>query len=268
MPLPATGSDRGSVRPPRPVYIVTGASRGIGSALTGLLLDRGEDVIGVARREPAGVAMSVPHYSHLSLDLGAPIDADALSPLWEWIESARPVVMVLNAGCNVADISENGLDLPAFADILMLNVVNQLRLAGLLQSRLRPASLQVALISSYAAFKGGQANFGYVVSKAIAYELARLQAVMHAPVGVRLQAMVFGAVATDMLKTAPSASKIYSYAVGRWLHRFMTWTPEQAAGALLRHLDSRRAFCFAPGYLAPVAYAMRWAREIRTALLG
>ena len=256
------------MRLPCPAYIVTGTSRGIGSALAGLLLGRGEDVIGIARHAPASGVMSEPRYSHLLLDLGAPIDADVLSPLWERIESRRPVVMVLNAGSNVTDTLGTGLNLSAFADILMLNVVNQLRLAGLVQERLRPASLQVTLISSYAAFKGGRANFGYLVSKTIAYELARLQRLMQVPAGVRFQAMIFGAVATDMLKTSPSTSRIYSYAIGRLLHRFMTQTPGQAAVALLRHLDSRRSFCFVPGYLAPVAYAMRWGREIRTALFG
>jgi benzil reductase ((S)-benzoin forming) len=101
-----------------PLAIVTGASSGIGEALTRQLLDRGWRVIGIARR--AGVVHS-PGYAHVQLDL------ENVTGLREALDAkVRPLIPV-------GEISRLGLVNNA-ALVALLGQVDQLDPTGMLQA--------------------------------------------------------------------------------------------------------------------------------------
>ena len=104
--------------PNRRLAIVTGTSSGIGERVARQLLQRGWEVIGIARR---AVAMDTPGYAHCSLDLA---DVARLTPGLE-----------KQLGSRVRDRSLTRLALVNnAADVALLGQVDQLEPAGMLQA--------------------------------------------------------------------------------------------------------------------------------------
>jgi benzil reductase ((S)-benzoin forming) len=98
--------------------IVTGTSSGIGEKVAQQLLERGWEVIGIARR---GSGLSAPSYSHCSLDLGK-VDRLIASLETQVASRVRDRALTRLALVNNA------------ADVALLGQVDQLEPAGMLQA--------------------------------------------------------------------------------------------------------------------------------------
>ena len=104
--------------PDRRLAIITGTSSGIGEKVARQLLQRGWDVIGIARR---AVDMDAPGYAHCSLDLA---DVARLTPSLETQVGAR----LRDGGVTRVALVNNA------ADVALLGQVDQLEPAGMLQA--------------------------------------------------------------------------------------------------------------------------------------
>ena len=104
--------------PDRRLAIITGTSSGIGEKVARQLLQRGWDVIGIARR---AVDMDAPGYAHCSLDLA---DVARLTPSLETQVGGR----LRDGGVTRVALVNNA------ADVALLGQVDQLEPAGMLQA--------------------------------------------------------------------------------------------------------------------------------------
>jgi benzil reductase ((S)-benzoin forming) len=104
--------------PDRRLAIVTGTSSGIGEEVARQLLQRGWEVIGIARR---AVAMDIPGYAHSTLDLA---DVTRLTQALEKEIGSR----LRDAGLGRLALVNNA------ADVALLGQVDQLEPAGMLQA--------------------------------------------------------------------------------------------------------------------------------------
>jgi benzil reductase ((S)-benzoin forming) len=148
--------------------VVTGTSRGIGAALSALLIERGWEVVGIARH-PAPI--DHPKYRHLLLDLG---DAAALAETIERQLGAvvtdtrwRRVALVNNAAASGVLGPVETID-PV--DLLHLSAVNWIAptwLIGFVLRRSRPdVALRIVNVSSGAAVQAFPGLADYCGSKA------------------------------------------------------------------------------------------------------
>src|SRR5215210_6700929 len=104
--------------PDRRIAIVTGTSSGIGEKVAQQLLQRGWEVIGIARR---AAAIDTPGYAHCALDLG---DVAGLTARLD-----KQVASRIRAG----DLTRLALVNNA-ADVALLGQVDQLDPTGMLQA--------------------------------------------------------------------------------------------------------------------------------------
>jgi benzil reductase ((S)-benzoin forming) len=148
--------------------LVTGTTRGIGAAVAAQLLDRGWEVVGVARH-----AAPIEHarYRHITLDLAQPA---ALEPAIErelgpvlrdpkW----RRVALVNNAAAGGALGPVEKIDPVEHARVAAINVVAATWLIGLvLRCTHRDAALRIVDVSSGAAVRAFPGLADYCGSKA------------------------------------------------------------------------------------------------------
>lgn len=144
--------------------VVTGASRGFGSAIAAALVDQGHRVVGVAR---TGEALA-----DLRRDLGArfvPVVADATDAetARTVIAQHRPALLVLNAGATPATGPVHEQSWESFSrnwNVDTQHAFHWIRAA--LRLPLAPDSLVVAM-SSGAALRGSPLSGGYAGAKAM-----------------------------------------------------------------------------------------------------
>lgn len=230
--------------------LVTGTSSGIGLAVAKQLVERGWQVMGVARRTPQ---LQSANYQHLALDLADAGEASAVigrelgrllaERAWE------RVGLVNNAAVAPAGRTRN-LDAVELANAFTLNVAMPLWLIGLVVKR-RPsqAQLRVANISSGAAHRGVAGLAAYCASKA-ALHMAGLAVAAEEEPGLAIYSYQPGVVDTDMQRAArempldqfPSGSMFRQYhAEGRLA------APELPAADVVKFLESERAERFVEG---------------------
>lgn len=101
------------------IYIITGTSSGIGSALATLYLDKGHQVIGISRRNH----ITHPNFTFVSCDLSSKQDLHELS-LSKYISKENyPIRLINNAGI-IGDIRRlDKLSLTHYTDMAMVNIV-------------------------------------------------------------------------------------------------------------------------------------------------
>jgi 2-deoxy-D-gluconate 3-dehydrogenase len=187
---------------PSEVALVTGASRGIGRAIAVDLARRGYDLALVQRgaaEETVAEIEALGRRAHVErVDLaGAEAAAAAVDAAAEAL--GRLDVLVANAG-----IAERGpaleADLAAFRHVLEVNVVSAFAVS---QAAARIFVAQggggrIVHIASVVSFQGGINVVSYAVSKGGIAQLTRALANEWAPLGIRVNAVAPGYVATDL----------------------------------------------------------------------
>lgn len=149
-------------------YLITGVSSGIGRALTKKLINNGNMVWGIARREK------------LLRSLKKEIDSkkftytmgdQAKNRIWQSLlkqfkrRKFNPDVVIFNAAISENDLKD-GINISALEDIMEINFLGIMRGINILLPFVKPA-VQMIAISSFSALKGsGVEGIGYAASKA------------------------------------------------------------------------------------------------------
>lgn len=205
--------------------VVTGAKRGIGRAMAIALADAGADIIGVsASIERTGSAIERDvldrgrAFEAIACDLG---DADAVTALAAELESRGVDILVNNAGTIVrAPAAEHPV--AEFEHVLRVNLTSQFVLAQAVgRSMLRRGRGKIIFTASLLSFQGGITVPGYTAAKSAIAGLTKALANEWAPLGVNVNAIAPGYIATDNTQAlqddaARSAAILGRIPAGRW----------------------------------------------------
>lgn len=156
---------------------ITGASRGIGLALSTLFLEKGYRVYGIGRTPPAAL-LRHPHFNFQAVDLSqSEAASNALLQYFRNEADLRRIeYLFLNAGqfsARIADMRD--VPLAELEALMSINVwANKVVLDALLNSGVAVDSC--ILSSSLAGVRARAGNSGYAISKAALNMLAKLYA--------------------------------------------------------------------------------------------
>jgi NAD(P)-dependent dehydrogenase (short-subunit alcohol dehydrogenase family) len=186
--------------------LVTGASRGLGRAITESLVARGWYVL-AAVRSPGGFVPPDPQRcSAIALDLldEASVAAAAAEAVQRARQnpSGRLDALVSNAGVTTYGPFEESLP-EDWRDVFQTNVFGPMLLTKLLLPELRAAHARIVVVSSEAASYGMPAVSVYAASKAAASRWAEGLAHEVVPLGVRVTILEPGAHETDIAHDFP-----------------------------------------------------------------
>jgi benzil reductase ((S)-benzoin forming) len=225
------------------LLIVTGASRGLGLAVSQQLLGRGHRVLGIARKPPQAAPEGDWHF--WSADLA---DARALAARLEsWIAeqgSLATATLVNNAGVvsQPAPLAASGAETIAHDLRVGLEAPALLTAAFLRATATRAGLRKVVLVSSGLGRRAMAGSAIYCAAKAGMDHLARAVALEEAtqPNGARIVSLAPGIIDTDMQLTLRSADRTL-FPEGARFAEFKASgsldTPQTAATKLIRCLD-------------------------------
>ncbi|MCQ8239820.1 SDR family NAD(P)-dependent oxidoreductase [Rhizosaccharibacter radicis] len=150
------------------LFILTGASRGLGAALAARLLRDGHEVVAIARGDDPGLAAGSGRLHWIRRDLGA------LDGLAGWMAelmgsfAAQPSRLILNAGMIEPIAAASALDDGAVEEHLRVNLASPMLLAsGFLRATANaPHERRLMAISSGAARRGVPHWSAYCAAKA------------------------------------------------------------------------------------------------------
>ncbi len=192
---------------PSKTVVVTGASRGIGHAAARMFAADGWRVITCSREGVPEACEVEPNWQgHISCDLSKPADQDRfVSEALDMLDGAPLMALVNNAGVSPKTPYRERLgclngDIVAWKEVFELNLFAPLRLArGFAPAlhRARGAVVNVTSIAGHAIHPF--AGSAYSVSKAALSALTREMASEFGALGVRVNAIAPGEIATDML---------------------------------------------------------------------
>ncbi|TDB94041.1 SDR family oxidoreductase [Actinomadura sp. 7K534] len=201
------------------VAVVTGASRGIGLAVTRTLLGEGARVVAVSRKSGELDALAGPDLLHVPADLMDP-DAPAQA-----VERAVEVfggldVLVNNAGgpppgTNLPRFGFGGLSDDDWRDMFEFNlyaVVRAVRAA--IPHLLKSDAASIVNVSSGNARRPGPMNYDYNAAKAAVTNLTKGLSEEFAPQGVRVNTVSPGPVLTPWWTDEGGAADIIAGATG------------------------------------------------------
>lgn len=179
------------------VYLITGAGSGIGAALAGRLLDRGDDVVLLARDAGRAreIAAEFPGASTLVGDLSQP---GRLS----WALSKQELPRRIDGLVHVAGVVDLGTvaDLPPslWERQLAVNLVAPAELTRLLLPVLRVSRGRIVFVNSGAGLRANAGWSAYAASKHGLKALADALRIEEAEHGVRVTSIYPGRTATPM----------------------------------------------------------------------
>lgn len=181
---------------PEPVVIVTGGASGIGAASVALLAERGATVVSVDRSAgsgPEALALQgdVANEDHVKAHL------DAVLARFGRVDGLVACAG-FSSGTTVPDT-----DLATWNAVLGVNLTGSFLWSRAVLDPMRARrSGSIVLVGSQLAVAGGRSNAAYLAAKAGIAGLARTMAVDHAHEGVRVNAVVPGAIDTPLLSHA------------------------------------------------------------------
>jgi len=194
------------------VIVVTGGASGIGAACVALLAGQGALVVSVDRAagDVPGAALC------LSGDVGDPGDVTRHATTVQ-DRFGRFDGLVTSAGhSNGKTVPDCPLD--EWESILRTNLTGTFLWAQAAVRAMEQGG-SIVMIGSQLAFAGGRGNAAYLASKGAVVSLARTMAVDHAAQGIRVNALVPGAIDTPLLvrafDRAPDPSAARARAVAR-----------------------------------------------------
>lgn len=220
------------------VAVVTGASRGLGQAMAVALAQAGADVAGIASSDQGQTSRLVQatgqRFLPLTLDLGrttAAEQAACIDQAAQW--QGRLDVLVNNAGIiRRADaLDTTAEDWRAVLGI-NLDAAFYLAQAAAHHMRAQPQGGSIINIASMLSFQGGIRVPAYAAAKSALTGLTRALCNEWAPLGIRVNAIAPGYMATDntaALQADPqrNAAILARIPAGRW------GEPEDMAGAVV-----------------------------------
>lgn len=171
------------------VTVVTGASSGIGLAISKALLAEGRPVVGLSRHAPEGLGQG---FRHIPVDLSDPA---SLATAFEQIGAVSAVVHAAGL-LRVGRI--DGFDFADGETMWRLHVEAAARLIQLAVPKMGPRGRIVAIGSRVA--KGAAGRALYAASKSALSGLIRSVAAELAPKGITANIVAPGATETPMLK--------------------------------------------------------------------
>ncbi|MDR2632188.1 MAG: 3-oxoacyl-[acyl-carrier-protein] reductase [Treponema sp.] len=186
--------------------LVTGASRGIGRAITDRFLLEGAEVWGLGSREPADLeawtARTSGKLHWISLDLSS---LDTIEPLMqEHLKAAQGFdILVNNAGITKDNLAFR-MRLEDFQKVLDVNLSAAFVLARLLgRDMLRRRKGAIINMSSVVGLHGNGGQSNYAASKAGLIGLTKSLAQETASRGIRVNAVAPGFIDSDMTRALP-----------------------------------------------------------------
>ena len=201
-------------------FLVTGANRGIGLALTRHCLARGNRVVAVCRQSSDALDAS-----GAQVEAGVDVADDAaIAALAQRMAGTRIDVLVLNAGI-LAREALGQIDAAGFDSMrrqFEVNALGPLRVAQALLGHLGEGA-KIGIVTSRMgsiADNGSGGRYGYRASKAAVNAIGKSLAVDLAPRGIAVFLLHPGYVATDMVGGTGDV------------------TPEHAAAQLIERLDT------------------------------
>jgi 2-deoxy-D-gluconate 3-dehydrogenase len=220
------------------VAVVTGASRGLGQAMALALAEAGADVVGIASSSQAQTAERVQatgrRFLELRLDLGqasAARQAECIHEAAHW--QGRLDVLVNNAGIiRRADaLDTTAEDWRAVLNV-NLDAAFYLAQAAARVMHPQPHGGSIINIASMLSFQGGIRVPAYTAAKSALMGLTRALCNEWAPLGIRVNAIAPGYMATDntaalQADTQRNAAILARIPAGRW------GEPEDMAGAVV-----------------------------------
>ncbi|MEP9361559.1 SDR family oxidoreductase [Nocardioides sp. CN2-186] len=209
-------------------HLVTGAGSGIGALLARTLLDRGDDVLLVARSEERAEEMraDLPGASVVVADLGWPESVESLS-LPDSLDSVVHAAGVVELG-PVADLSVDD-----WATQLRVNLVAPAALTRVALPALRAGRGTVVFVNSGAGLSAHPGWSAYAASKHGLRALADSLRGEEAGHGVRVTTVYPGRTATPMQEKV-HRQEGKDYDASAWIR------PETVADAILHVLDLPR----------------------------
>lgn len=227
------------------IAIVTGASRGLGLALTKLLLARGEHVLTLSRGTPLLPATA--GHLHWSVDLAEPAAVAARLEAWLRTQSsAAPAsaCLVNNAGA-VSELAPlDAVDAADLANAIRVGLEAPLLLTSVFLRATRDWSVprKVMLVSSGLGRRGMAGSASYCAAKAGLDNLARAIALEQQalPNGARIVSLAPGVIDTDMQAQLRSADPAQFSERQRFVDLKTSGqldAPDEAAAKLVAYLD-------------------------------
>ncbi len=177
--------------------VVTGANRGIGLALTRLLVERGHVVVAACRKPTAGLVESGAEVAQ-GVDVTSP---DGIAALVSAVGKRQVDLLINNAGILVWGDQLDSLDIAGIRRQFEVNSLAPLLVTAALRSNFREGS-KVALITSRMGSiedNGSGGAYGYRMSKAALNMVGKSLAVDLRSAGVAVAVLHPGMVKTDMV---------------------------------------------------------------------
>lgn len=218
------------------VAIVTGASRGLGSAMALGLAEAGADVVLVARGDTAPLEKEITALGRravtVAVDVAAP-DAPERIIDAAYAQLGRADILVNNAGiirrAGFLEFSEQD-----WREVLDVNLSAAFRLSQRFARRLVDAKRpgKVIHIASMLSYQGGVRVASYTASKSALHGLTKLMANELAALGINVNAIAPGYMATDntgALRADPARNRaiLDRIPAGRW------GSPDDLKGAVV-----------------------------------
>ncbi|MGL6278259.1 MAG: SDR family NAD(P)-dependent oxidoreductase [Gaiella sp.] len=225
--------------------VVTGASRGIGRAIAVELAARGADVALVQRGEAAETVAAVEAHGRRAHVVRADLaDADRAAAALD--EAAEALGGIDGLVCNAGVIHRGPALEVALADFRRVLEVDLVSVFALAQAAARRFVAQgtggaIVSVGSVLSFQGGVNVSSYAASKGALVQLTQALANEWAPLGIRVNAVAPGYIATDqnaVLREDPVRARQIGerIPVGRW------GTPEDVAPAVAFLLSPEAAY--------------------------
>lgn len=218
------------------VAVVTGASRGLGASMALALAEAGAEIVAVARSETASLRREVESLGRKFLAVRVDVaDTNAPSVILDACEASLggANILVNNAGIirRAPFLEFTGKD---WQDVMDVNLGAAFRLSQEYARRLvaRKERGKIINIASMLSYQGGVRVASYTASKSALYGLTMLMANELAPLGINVNAIAPGYMATDnteQLRADPVRNKaiLERIPAGRW------GSPDDMKGAVV-----------------------------------
>jgi NAD(P)-dependent dehydrogenase (short-subunit alcohol dehydrogenase family) len=186
------------------VALVTGATRGIGRALSLALAGRGASIVGTARSpEPAGslrdeIDALGSTFTFVEADAGCWEDCERVAAA-ALEQHGRIDILLNNAGTSLPQVRIDEIDHESWRAVAGPTLEGPLFMSRAVLPTMREQKGGIIITVASGAGIQGLATMGaYGMSKAAAIQLARVIAVENMELGIRANALIVGAVATEL----------------------------------------------------------------------